>query len=624
MAAADDFQGISTNLVVCEAWQRDALDALVPGTRPFHNLRLKRVDPKRRLWRSDLSKLYLAAVSDKVTTSQDVAGIDLPPTEANGLENSNIVPDPRVEVLVVPSSGILRFKSGGARTVSRLLKPKRYMTLGDSLTAGFQHGVLRGNEQKVGHGRQAAGQMGIPFDIAEVQGDGGLAAEVIFGLNAVGSDVQNMRWMLDLFTGDPTTDPGFRENVGVTGYTTLNLLTNEFIGDFERTQLEATLPADPDLPTGFLQSKRRSTQPQAVLRMRPSLVTCWIGANDALGTMTSGIIQEDGYYFNNAFESMALDPGNLANPARFAAEYAILAEQMRAIHDAFGTDVIFGPAPRVSDAPTSIPWSKRRNDLPRTNVSDRNRVGKTPFGHRIDRVFNNRNTDVSRPVAEAALVPQALPLPHPDFGLPAGLAVAIDPAKVRRVPYLYLLSEEVLLPNGPLFPFRFSSIRDTMEVDQRAFLTETELNYADARVESFASSLIDAINAQGFPAPINVNEIFNDLFSQRYDTQSHDRLWGQIGDSRDGDEAIQVKKCLGAVFGADQIHPSSTGYAIVADKVIRTINDQIRLRKTFGGFTRPIPAIYFAGGGHDRLSAIAQSDPFFKRIIEKRNTEDDF
>jgi hypothetical protein len=456
---------------------------------------------------------------------------------------------------------------------------------------------------------------------------------------AISTDIE---WFVTGSNPPSALHPGLHNNSAITGYSLIQLLTNEFLGVGEASFALATLPNGSiyniNLPG-------KLTQFQSQLLQRPSLLMCWIGANDALGTMTSGRMREDDYSASwnestnpSTFSVSSFEPRLLTNPARFAFEYRVAASQLQVMKDAYSTDYLVGTAPQVTDAPTSIPFISESVTVGSLAIPHA-RIGKTPFGLFIG------DHDESQAMANRMITPfQPVPTYSDSPGYPSEDELPLPISEIRRFAYIPLVGNQILASEfGGVLPYRWLRVGSRLDVDRSVFLTRTELSWANQRVKQFNDTVIAQI---GPSKTVDVSVLFGELRENLYTAQDASgisrKLYGhlyssteppavqQTGDSRVDNyqmtignvnvTGLAMHKNLGGVFGADLIHPSSVGYALVADSVIRKIRTQMAEGQFFGGFKMRIPRLRNETSSH-RVNAIGRTDPFFNNIINKRKMD---
>ena len=183
----------------------------------------------------------------------------------------------------------------------------RYVSIGNSITAGFQSGGITEAMQLQSYAALLAGQMGL--SVGGSGSDFNIPLMTAPGCPPPYTNIFTQERVSGLTAGDcflrkPPT-PEFLNNVAVPGSAVIDALTN-FDAD-----------SDPNALTTLLLGGR--TQLQAAAEIDPTFVTVWIGNNDVLGAVLS--------------VGNAGNPALVTDPATFASRYA----QMMDEFDAMGT-----------------------------------------------------------------------------------------------------------------------------------------------------------------------------------------------------------------------------------------------------------------------------------------------
>jgi lysophospholipase L1-like esterase len=179
----------------------------------------------------------------------------------------------------------------------------RYVSIGNSVTAGFQSGGLTSAMQQQSYAALLAQQMGLTV--------GGVGAEFIMPLmNDPGcpppyTNIFTQERVMGLTDGDcylRQSVPELLHNVAVPGSAVIDALTNLDAG----TNPNA-------LTTLFLGGR---TQVEAAAAVEPTFVTVWLGNNDVLGGITS---------------LDAGDASHVTDPTTFATRYTAMMDELDAI-----------------------------------------------------------------------------------------------------------------------------------------------------------------------------------------------------------------------------------------------------------------------------------------------------
>jgi len=145
----------------------------------------------------------------------------------------------------------------------------RYVSIGNSITAGFQSDGINTNTQNESYAVLLADQMGTPFDIPAIREPGCPAPFTdILTQERVGGTSRSDCSLRSL------PSPLVLNNVAVPGAATVDVLSND------------PNVANPSALTRLILGNR--TQVDAALEANPTFASIWIGNNDVLGAALSG------------------------------------------------------------------------------------------------------------------------------------------------------------------------------------------------------------------------------------------------------------------------------------------------------------------------------------------------
>ena len=146
---------------------------------------------------------------------------------------------------------------------------ERYVSMGNSITAGYQSGGINDSTQRRSYAVLFAGRAGAPFFVPSLQGRGCAPplTNNVTGARVGGGTASTCDLRADerLFYVSNVAVPGatsFSPDDNLSPFSNSNPLTTFILGG--RTQIQAMQDAD------------------------PTFVTAWIGNNDVLGSLTSG------------------------------------------------------------------------------------------------------------------------------------------------------------------------------------------------------------------------------------------------------------------------------------------------------------------------------------------------
>lgn len=147
-----------------------------------------------------------------------------------------------------------------------------YVAMGNSITAGYQSGGINDSTQRRAYPALVAQQAGAQYGYASVFG--GACSPLV-------NNVTGVRVETSAICARTNPTATFITNVGVPGARILEAISN--------------VPGPPTFPPGTVSSSNAltqlilggRTQVSAMMQLRPTLVTLWLGANDVLGSFTN-------------------------------------------------------------------------------------------------------------------------------------------------------------------------------------------------------------------------------------------------------------------------------------------------------------------------------------------------
>ena len=368
----------------------------------------------------------------------------------------------------------------------------RYVSLGDSLTAGYQSGGLAGSISRNSYPALISKQArpGAAFDQPLVS-DPGIPA-VLQLVSLSGPTI-----LPKAGTGTLTNPrPGPYNNLGVPGANARDTVST-VTGGLHDLVLQSFNPA----------LRGKSALAQAV-QQSPTFVTIWIGNNDVLGAATSGIV----------IEGVTITP-----VARFETDLRAIASAIAAT----GAKMAFGNIPDV----TTIPFV---TTVPRFVV----------------------NPATSQPVLIGG---QPVPLIGPNGPLVAGDRV--------------LLTATTELRAGKGIPAALGGTG--LPLSNSSVLNVAEIATISARVAAYNNIIATVANERG-AALVDVNAVLRQA---------------AISGIPIGGVTYTPAFLTGGIFSYDGVHPTSFGYAYIANVWIDAINAK------FGTTVAPVDLSPFVFGG---------------------------
>ncbi len=175
----------------------------------------------------------------------------------------------------------------------------RFVTLGNSLTAGYQSGSLYKGAQMYSYGNLIAQQVGTSFTQPIVSEPGTPGRIEIVSLNPFAITTKNGN-------GQPTNSsyPAPFNNLGIPGSVLFDIMDTT---DFASKSLAR---ANPFFSLVLRNSIFGNSVFNQAKNLNPTLLTCWIGNNDVLGFATSGGVKPTAPTSSAIFSALYSQLGN--------------------------------------------------------------------------------------------------------------------------------------------------------------------------------------------------------------------------------------------------------------------------------------------------------------------------
>lgn len=372
----------------------------------------------------------------------------------------------------------------------------RYVTMGNSLTAGYQSGSLFQSAQMYSYGAQIAKLVGVTYQQAFLSDPGsGGRVEV--------ASVSPFALKVNTGQGVPTNlnYPAPYNNLGVPG---------SFVYDMVNTTASAnsySAKGGSVNPLFDLVLRGQGSEFKQAKLQKPTLLSCWIGNNDVLGYATSGGTLP------------------LTDVPTFTFLYSQLADSLASLK----TKVVIANIPSVTSIPyfTTVPAALR-----------------DPGTGAIITLYGETTTGVR------ALVPgqDLLTLPASQVLLGAtGQPTGIGLSPTKPIPTKYVLDKD-------------------------------EVTKVKNAIAAFNTVIANAASAKGFGL-FDANTFFNSVAAGGINVDGL-HLTTDFG--------------LGGLFSLDGVHPTSTGYAVVANEFIKVINAKFGGQIPFVSVSKVPPSIVLA------------------------------
>lgn len=424
---------------------------------------------------------------------------------------------------------ILNGKSGNADLT-------RFVTIGNSLTAGYQSGSLYESAQIYSYGNLIAKQVNTKYEMPII-GDPGTGGRMeVQALTATGAIITN-----NTAVGTPKnlSYPAPYNNLGIPG-----ALTYDVLAATNSNNCASALFANSPNPLFDLilrnQGANQSTQLQQALSLQPTFVTLWIGNNDVLGYATSGGVSPSAPTDINLFTQLY---GGITQQLAASGAQIVVANIPGVTAIPFLTTV--GPA--LATNPLLEWWqislSQTASGLPATGLIYMSHEGGTNLGILP---YNVGFADSASLRNSTTLVTLRGSSYAPLLGQPTG-------KYYRDLNLTVPIGVDTTQPFGfhPQNPFPDMFVLDP-----------DEINTAQTAVTNFNAVIQNAANSFNFGL-VDINTFFNNI--RQADFAGGYRVQGLT---------FSTAYVAGGLFSLDGVHPTSRGQGLIANEFIKVINSK--------------------------------------------------
>ncbi len=454
-----------------------------------------------------------------------------------------------------------------------------YVAIGNSLTAGFMDGTVYKSGQQYSFPNLLAKQFAIvgggeftqPSFEDDVNNLGGLllggqqiaAARRIINASAGGPEV---------ISGTPTIEVANLQkkayhNMGVPSAKSFHLLLSGY-GNLAGVAMGTANPY-------FV---RHATTPEATvlgdaMSMNPTFFTNWIGSNDVLAFATSGGVGVDQTGNTNPYTYGSND---ITDPTYFAGVYNAIIETLTAN----GAKGVVATIPNVTSIPyfTTVPYAPLPAETIAANPQVELLVGLYQF---LSAATNGRISPLKlEPGQVNALLIEDEDLPSLSAQITAYAANSGNPllqAYATQLGQLYgkarhatandlilLTTSGVIGTENPasIAPFNINGI--TFPLQDQHVLTANEAQMVATATAAFNNAIKSIAQAKGL-AIADMNAIMAQLADNTTGLKTDD---GQVYYAN----YFSTDRLHTTLFSLDGVHPNAKGYAIVANEIIKVIN----------------------------------------------------
>ena len=406
-----------------------------------------------------------------------------------------------------------------------------YVAIGDSLTAGWQSGCLVARHQLRSYPARLAGQFGMTVagegdsDPSPAKFQQPLVTEPGLPQPCYSLTFSNGSFGIDFHAGEPGGQP--ENSLLPRPYNNLGVPGSHSYDQIDKTTSNGTdiyslvLRNFPGSPLNGTNSVEQA------IALSPSFVTVWAGNNDDLDAAGSATVISDSCLALNPAEDGLCDGITLTTIDKFTSKYTQI---LQTLHAALpNATIVVINLPDVTSIPfaTTVP-PVVINPATQQPVLD-------PAGHVIPLIGEKHDGSVAQVDPTSTLVTLgALPLEAQGFGIPCAVAPSLPAC-------------DHPLPDGSI---------GLDGLHPGVLLYGDEVAALLARNAAYNSAIATAAASIGAPV-VDINAIFKDIVA-------HGRTYGGI--------TLTTKFLTGGIFAYDGVHPSNTGYAIVADEIVQFLN----------------------------------------------------
>jgi len=400
----------------------------------------------------------------------------------------------------------------------------RFVTIGNSLTAGYQSGSLYQSAQIYAFGNQIAKQVGTTFEEPLISDPGTAGRLEIKSFNLATNQI-------DIYAnpnqGTPTNSAYSKpyNNLGIP-----DALLYDVVNATSSSNCASALFANKPNPLFDLILRGHGSQFAQAKALQPTFVTVWIGNNDVLGFASSG----------------GFSPSSPTPTQQFQGLYAQLVDSLKTLNKSFGTNIVVANIPDVDAIPyfTTVgplvametPWSAIKL------------LGAPGI------IYQQHGETIASGVADSlSLLTGKLLMTLP----------AINYATLIGKPtgQFYRDNHYPALPPGidTTKPF---GLHPQNPWPDALILDASEITTTENTIAAYNSTISSLANANGFGL-VDINAFLNSI-------RQKDFTGGIVFNG----VHFSTTFITGGIFGLDGVHPTDQGQALIANEFIKVINNK--------------------------------------------------
>lgn len=383
-----------------------------------------------------------------------------------------------------------------------------FVSIGNSLTAGYQSGALFESAQLYSFGNLIAKQVGANY-VQPIVSDPGLGNPGRIEIKSLNP----FALTYNLTAGGLTnpTYPAAYNNLGIPGIVLADVLAS--------TNTATSYSKSPFID---LVLRGKGTALAQAQSLTPTFITLWIGNNDVLGFATSGGVR----------------PTAPTDAQVFAGLYTQLGDALAAT----GAKVVVANIPDV----TAIPFFTTVGPSLALSLTAKNVPG---IYYQQHGQYNGTVLPVSALGNLSVLITLVGSNYAPLIGLPGGKFYKDNNADISQLIALGIIDTTMPFGVHPKNPWPDALILDA-----------SEITTAKNATAAFNSAIATVANNKNFGL-VNINSIFNQI-----------RANDAAGGTNYNGIMFTTTFVTGGLFSLDGVHPTSRGQAIVANEYIKIIN----------------------------------------------------
>ncbi len=424
----------------------------------------------------------------------------------------------------------------GPQTVSGEADFSRFVTIGNSLTAGYQSSALYESSQDYSFGNLIAQQTGTDF-VQPVISDPGIGGQLkVVSLSPfVAAPVQGQGTL---------TNPDYPKsynNLGIPGVV---------LADISVASTQSSYSHSPFIDIVL---RGKGTQLQQALSLNPTMVTLWLGNNDVLGFATSG-----------GFSPSAPTDANT---------FAYIYRQVTDALAASGAKVVVANIPDV----TAIPFFTTVGPM---FVQSLQGTPVQGFYYQKHGQYNGTPASISQLTDYTMLFTLISQSYLTYFGKPSGKFYRDHNVDITP-----------LITFGILDTTQAFGLSDKNPIPDALVLDTDEIQTAKQATNAFNASIASSVARHSSQfALVDINRLLNTV---------------RASDASGGKEYYGVNFSTlfvtGGLFSLDGVHPTSRGYALIANEFLTAVNNKFNANYPMVDISTVPGSLSFAKAGHFNL-----------------------